>query len=154
MPRFQFLQSAMAAVRPLVCIGLLGLAPLAAEGIYTKEQADRGRVLYDGACAECHGAGLEGETSGPLAGPEFTANWARPDLTLDDFYYIVRKTMPKEKPGSLSRAEYADVVSYILQRNGFPAGEKELTPDPALMRTVRFGASAPPEFGHALPRQR
>ena len=138
----------------MICCALLAATPLVVDGIYTKEQADRGRVLYDGACAECHGAALEGETSGPLAGPEFLASWARPELTLDDFYYIVRKTMPKETPGSLTREAYTDIVAYILQRNEFPVGEKELRPDPALMRTVRFGASAPTESGHVAPRPR
>ncbi len=138
----------------MVCCGLFALAPFVADGIYTKAQADRGRVLYDGACAECHGAALEGESSGPLAGPEFIASWARPDLTLDDFYYIVRKTMPKERPGSLTRESYTDIVAYILQRNGFPDGEKALSPDPVLMKTVRFGASAPAESGHAASQPR
>ncbi len=142
------------AVRPILCCGLLAAGSLVADGVYTKEQADRGRVLYEGACAECHGAALEGETSGPLVGPEFIASWARPELTLDDFYYIVRKTMPKETPGSLTREAYTDIVAYILQRNGFPEGEKELSPDPALMKTVRFGASAPAEHGHSALRSR
>lgn len=154
MPLLPSRQRVSAAARPIVCLGLLALAPFVAEGVYTKEQADRGRVLYDGSCAECHGAALEGETSGPLAGSEFIANWSRPDLTLDDFYYIVRKTMPKEKPGSLTRDAYADIVAYILQRNGFPEGEKELTPDPVLMKTVRFGASAPPVREPVFPLQR
>lgn len=154
MLRPQFPQRVRAAVAPILCCGLLALVPFVAEGIYTKEQADRGRVLYDGSCAECHGAALEGETSGPLAGPEFLANWARPELTLDDFYYIVRKTMPKENPGTLTREAYTDIVAYILQRNGFPDGEKEFTADPSLMRTVRFGASTPAEFGHAFTLSR
>jgi len=123
---------------------LLGLAPVVTDGVYTKEQADRGRVLYDGTCADCHGAKLEGGTSTALAGSEFIASWGKPALTLDDFYYIVRKTMPKDKPGSLTRDAYTDVVAFILQQNGFPSGEKELTPDPELMKSVRFVSPAPP----------
>lgn len=130
----------------LVCAGfaLLGLGPLRDVGVYTKEQADRGRVLYDGTCADCHGAMLEGGTSTALAGKEFIASWAKPDLTLDDFYYIVRKTMPKEKGGSLTSEAYTDVVAFILQQNGFPAGEKALTAVPELMKTIRFVTPVPP----------
>ncbi len=140
------------AVRVLsACAGLAlmgttlgGLAPAPVDGIYTKEQADRGRMLYDGTCADCHGAKLEGGTSTPLAGSEFIASWGRPNLTLDDFYYIVRKTMPKDKPGSLTREAYTDIVAFILQQNSFPPGEKELTSNPEMMKTVRFGSAVPP----------
>ncbi len=132
---------------PLVAFGLIGLSPIRSDGVYTKAQAERGRVLFDAECAECHGAKLEGGTSTPLAGPEFVASWAKPALTLDDFYYIVRKTMPKEQPASLPRESYLDIVAFILQQNGLPDGEKELTPDPVMMRAVRFGTTvdtAPP----------
>ena len=120
-----------------------GVAPRN-DGVYTREQADRGHGLYDAACSACHGAKLEGGSSGPLAGEQFIASWAGPTLTLDDFYYIVRKTMPKDAPASLTPAQYLDVVAYILQQNSFPPGEKELTSDAALMKTVRFGSPASP----------
>ncbi len=118
------------------------MAPLLGDGVYTREQAERGRARYDSACAECHGIALADGTSPPLAGDQFTASWGRPDLTLDDLYYIVRKTMPKDTPGSLTTEDYSDIVAYVLQRNGFPPGEKELTPDPAVLKSVRFGAPA------------
>ena len=124
----------------LVALALVGFAPFAAEGVYTKAQAERGRVLY-AACADCHGAKLEGGTSSPLTGPEFIASWGKPTLTLDDFYYIVRKTMPKDLPGSLPRESYTDIVAFILQQNGLPDGDKELTPDPVVMKAVRFGTT-------------
>ncbi len=122
----------------VVGLGLVGLAPFVTEGVYTKAQAERGRVLY-AACADCHGVKLEGGTSAPLTGPEFIASWGKPTLTLDDFYYIVRKTMPKDLPGSLPRESYTDIVAFILQQNGLPDGDKELTPDPLIMKAVRFG---------------
>ena len=132
----------------------MALAPLVAEGVYTREQAERGRGLYEGACASCHGTRLEGGSSTPLTGDQFTGSWSRPNLTLDDLYYVVRKTMPKETPGTLTREEYVDIVSYILQQNGFPPGEKELTPDPAVMKTVRFGAAGPSAVEPVPPPQR
>lgn len=134
-----------------VCAGfaLFGLVPLLQVGIYTKEQAERGRVLYDSTCAACHGDKLEGSESTPLAGKEFIASWAKPNLTLDDFYYIVRKTMPKEKAGSLTSEAYTDIVAFILQENGFPAGEQALTADPELMKTIRFVSPVPPALRSA-----
>lgn len=106
--------------------------------LYTKAQAERGRVVYDAQCADCHGAALEGGSSTPLAGEKFFANWNRPELSLDDFFYIVRKTMPKDAAGSLSREQYLDVVAFILQKNGFPDGDAELVADPAVMKAVRL----------------
>ena len=135
-------------------LALMAMAPFVAEGIYTREQAERGRALYVDACAQCHGAQLEGGTSVPLAGEQFIRSWGRPDLTLDDFYYIVRRTMPKATPGSHPREAYTDIVAYILQRNGFPPGAKELRPDPALLRTVRFGSPVPPTSTPTLPPPR
>ena len=125
-------------------LGLVAAIPLLDDGVYTTEQAARGHGLYDSACASCHGAKLEGGSSTPLAGDQFTASWSRPNLTLDDFYYIVRKSMPKDAPGSLTREQYIDIVAFVLQHNGFPPGDKELTPDATLLKTVRFGPSAPP----------
>jgi mono/diheme cytochrome c family protein len=139
-----------AARRPLVAaLALIGgmaavaAAPFAADGIYTKEQAERGRATYDIECASCHGDRLEGGESPPLTGERFLASWGRPNLTLDDLYYTIRKTMPKEGPGTLTRQEYTDVVAYLLQQNGFAPGDKELTPDPVVMKAVRFEAPAP-----------
>ena len=135
-------------------LALVAMAPFVAEGIYTREQAERGRARYGDSCAQCHGAQLEGGTSVPLAGEQFIRGWSRPDLTLDDFYYIVRRTMPKATPGSLTREAYTDIVAHILQQNGFPPGAKELRPDPALLKAVRFGAPAPPAPPSTLPPPR
>ena len=132
------------SLKAAACLAVVAAIPLVPNGVYTKEQAERGRVRYDDSCAACHGAKLEGGSSGPLAGEQFIASWARPTLTLDDFFFIVRKTMPKDAPASLTSEQYVDVVAYILQQNSFPPGEKELTSDATLLKTVRFGAPAPP----------
>ena len=101
-------------------------------------------LYWAGTLLDRIGAKLEGATSTPLAGQEFLASWAKPNLTLDDFYYIVRKTMPKDEPESLERQTYLDIVAFILQENGFPSGDKEFTADTAVMKTIRFPAASPP----------
>ncbi len=134
---------AMLAGLPFIAfVALVAAVPFLVDGIYTKEQAERGHQLYDAQCADCHGTKLEGTTSTPLTGPPFIASWGRPDLTLDDFFYIVRKTMPKDAAGSLTREQYADVVAYILQQNGFRPGERELVPGDTIMKTIRFGTTS------------
>ncbi len=136
------------------CLSIAAATPVVADGVYTKEQAERGRATYDVECARCHGDKLQGGDSTPLAGERFLASWGRPNLTLDDLYYVVRKTMPKETAGTLTRQEYADVMAYVLQQNGFAPGEKELTPDPTVMKTVRFEAPAPRAPHDAPPTSR
>jgi hypothetical protein len=37
------------------------------------------------------------------------------------------KSMPPETPGSLPDATYASIVAYILQMNGYAAGETAFT---------------------------
>src|SRR5262245_25739780 len=74
-------------------------------GVYTTAQAARGEQLYRAQCSECHGKALEGAIGPPLVGESFLANWsARP---VADAVDRLQKTMPFEKPGSLSRAQSA-----------------------------------------------
>jgi hypothetical protein len=55
-------------------------------------------------------------------------------------FYIVRSLMPQQRAGSRAKAQYADVVPYILAVNGYPAGESELVPAAAVMKAVRLQA--------------
>ena len=41
----------------------------------------------------------------------------------------LRMTMPYDSPGRLSAQEYSDVVAYMLELNGAPAGDTELPAD-------------------------
>jgi polar amino acid transport system substrate-binding protein len=41
------------------------------------------------------------------------------------FDYI-KTTMPADEPGSLRDAEYMDILAFVIQANGFPAGGREL----------------------------
>ena len=107
-----------------------------AGGLYSEVQAARGESLYQQHCSACHGARLQGSPAAPLTGDAFRARWEDRRHTLDDLYYIIRSLMPNSAPGSLSKAQYADVVAYILKVNGYPAGAEELVPNAAAMKTV------------------
>jgi hypothetical protein len=48
---------------------------------------------------------------------------------LESFFSLVKRTMPRNAPASLSDGDYLDVVAYVLQANAFPPGMKELTSD-------------------------
>jgi alcohol dehydrogenase (cytochrome c) len=95
-------------------------------GPFTAAQAVRGKLVYEQSCAACHGAALEGTPAPSLAGRSFEARWRLAALTLDDLFYIARKTMPPKAAGTVSLEDHAAVVAYILQANGYAAGQVPL----------------------------
>jgi quinoprotein glucose dehydrogenase len=95
------------------------------DGVFTADQAARGRAVYQLRCAECHMADLAGhEYAGALAGYGFQLKWQ--DAPLGDLLGRMR-SMPLGRPGSLSRQEYVDILAYVLQKNSYPEGTFELT---------------------------
>jgi quinoprotein glucose dehydrogenase len=112
------------------------------DGAYTKDQAERGRKLYRGQCASCHGETLSGgESAPPLAGGEFLSSWN--GLTVGDLFERIRVTMPQDDPGTLSRQENADIISYILSVNKFPSGKTELQQKTEQLKQIRIEATRP-----------
>jgi len=97
---------------------------------FTAAQVARGLSAYTSNCAECHGANLnDGEFGGaPLNGSYFHDKWG--DLTVDLLYGFMQGAMPPNQPGKLSPQNYADITAFILDRNGYAAGNSELPVDP------------------------
>jgi len=140
---------AAAAIIGLVAIGIFQPAPRAQEtprsvwdGVYTEEQAKRGEAIYGRECASCHGTELTGNDEAPaLSGPAFLANWD--GLSVGDLSERVRRSMPPNKLGRLTRQQITDIVCYVLGFNGFPAGKTELDPKTDLQRQIRIEATKP-----------
>jgi alcohol dehydrogenase (cytochrome c) len=115
-------------------------------GYYTKPQAENGRALYQNVCAECHGPNLTDGSASALAGPGFERDWnpgrSVSDLfgwgsaSVDDLFFIIRTTMPPGGAGSLSVDEYLDIVAHILERNGYPSGERALSAEAEVLRAI------------------
>jgi hypothetical protein len=95
------------------------------DGVYTPQQATRGEAVYTTYCSGCH----EGQDAdGPLlTGKIFLDRW-REDA-LGSLYGFVATNMPGNNPGGLAASAYADVVAFILESNGLPAGKRELAAD-------------------------
>jgi len=110
------------------------------DGVYTAEQADRGKEAYDYDCAACHLDDLLGDGfAPPLIGEPFTFRWS--DLSVNDIYQTLYATMPQGAPASLTPQGYVDIVAYMLQRNDYPAGDTELPTDEDAMKDIVVDAA-------------
>ena len=114
-------------------------------GVYTVDQARRGREQYRKRCVLCHldngqgrgdepeivGQSLEreGDAEAPaVAGEPFLTKWN--GKTAGALYDVMRKTMPVGAAGTLSAQEYADVLAYLLELSKLPAGQQDLPAAP------------------------
>ena len=95
------------------------------DGVYTSQQAQRGRLGYAAQCASCHRADLGGFSGPPLKGDLFMDRWR--EFNLDVLFSLIKNTMPATNPGGLSETAYLDMLAYLLEANEIPAGIKELT---------------------------
>jgi mono/diheme cytochrome c family protein len=111
-------------------------APTAKTPSFTAAQAARGAQIYSGACATCHGDGLDdGQFAPALKGPGFLAYWDGKSAA--DVLTYIDTMMPPSDPGSLGAQAGADVMAYMLQADGAPPGDKELPADPATLGGAR-----------------
>ena len=99
------------------------------DGVYSANQARRGKTRYDASCAACHLGDLSGTLAGdagapPLRGEPFVSfieGWNARRL-----FEYVKTTMPADDPSTLSDEAYLDILAYVFQANDFPAGSVEL----------------------------
>jgi S-disulfanyl-L-cysteine oxidoreductase SoxD len=100
-----------------------------ANGVYSVAQANRGKAAYtnpSNACSGCHGADLGGSPGGPsLVRGSFKLNWGGKSVA--DLFNHTKTRMPPGRAGTLEESAYIDIMAYILQANGYPAGTNELT---------------------------
>lgn len=98
------------------------------DSVFSEEQATRGRAVYQRVCVQCH-----------------ALDWYSGDIVrawegapLYNLFEIISTTMPENNPGSLSRREYVDMLAYILELNGMPAGEEDLSTGASRLRAILF----------------
>ena len=111
-------------------------------GVYTSAQAARGKELFGNNCAKCHGETLAGmDEIPPLQGPHFMADWETQSIA--DLVQRIHNTMPMDNPGALSAASSTDVVAYLMQQNGIPAGDADLPVDASMQSQIRIDPTKP-----------
>jgi mono/diheme cytochrome c family protein len=90
------------------------------EGVYSAEQASRGKDIYLAKCSNCHDVASH-------TGTTFAKFWD--GHRLSELYQFIGLKMPKNEPGTLSEQETADLIAYILKLNTMPVGKNELPAD-------------------------
>jgi quinoprotein glucose dehydrogenase len=98
------------------------------DGVFSSTQAVRGKEAFELSCARCHNVALTGSERGPaIKGQTFLSHWEKDSLA--GLFKKIRDTMPEGGSGTVKDEVKIDIVSYILQQNGFPAGGEELKLD-------------------------
>ena len=123
--------TATALATTLSMTALSGQAPTKStnSGVYTAEQAERGKKLFEAKCTACH-------DTARFTGDPFLDAWnGKP---LKDVWDIASGTMPEDNPGSLQPQEYGDILAYFLHLNAFPTGETELKGEAAAMAAIKI----------------
>ena len=75
-----------------------------ATGAFTPEQATRGERAFISECGGCH-------TPDQFVG-EFLMAWN--GKTASDLLEMIREKMPQDRPASLPRQQYADILAYLF----------------------------------------
>jgi mono/diheme cytochrome c family protein len=119
---------------------------------YADVQAERGRLLFNRHCGYCHSvdpriknvpkSGTMGayNTFGGTYLEQRMEAASHKKLYPSVYYLFTRLAqMPPNDAYSVSQQSKADIVAYILQANGFPAGPNELTTDTGAMKSMMIG---------------
>jgi mono/diheme cytochrome c family protein len=112
----------------------------AGDGIFSSDQSKRGEAVYNANCVMCHQPDLGGKEPVPeLAGDKFLAHWMNHKVS--ELFTRVSTTMPQGKPGTLTHAQYLDVISFLLDANGFKSGSTELVADSDALKTIMISGA-------------
>jgi quinoprotein glucose dehydrogenase len=111
-------------------------AKTVADGVYSREQAERGKKGYAVFCESCHAEDLSGTNSGDSGAPPLRREGFMAGSDANALFTKIQQTMPFDAPKSLSDGDYLDIVAFIFQANGFPAGGAPLPSDPAQLRSI------------------
>ncbi|MBB5234000.1 c-type cytochrome [Deinococcus budaensis] len=94
---------------------------------FTRVQATFGQQVYTTSCQGCHGANLQGVRGPALVGQAFLSEWANGKRPAAELHAYIAEKMPRNKPASLTPAQYRNVTAYVLSKNGYPAGNRSLS---------------------------
>jgi cytochrome c-type protein NapC len=106
-----------------------------ASGWFTVEQADAGRQLFERFCSPCHGTKLEGTAGAPaLSGASWQQRFTGARLLT--VWGEIKGPMAQYANVTLTTQESLDILSFLLQQNGLPAGMQPLADTRQLSATL------------------
>ncbi|MDA1080701.1 MAG: cytochrome c [Gemmatimonadetes bacterium] len=106
-------------------------------GVYSARQATRGEAVFRSSCLECH---VPTDYTDDAFASRFVGG------TAYDMYEQIRSSMPQENPGSLTNAQYTDLVAYLFQLNRLPTRAIDM---PAVVDSLKaIKVEARPPFQH------
>lgn len=95
------------------------------DGVYTSGQAVSGGRLFRRDCTMCH-------VASQFEDGELLRAWR--GRSVGDLLEQLRTTMPYDAPGRLRPQQYADILAFLLEMNGYPAGAEALRAGAGLER--------------------
>lgn len=101
---------------------------------YTTAQAANGAKAYQKACTGCHGANLQGGMGPALVGRQFWLTYGGKKVST--LWSAVHTEMPMMAPGSVSAKNSIDIMAFLLQKNGVPAGSTPLNDSADLSKAL------------------
>jgi alcohol dehydrogenase (cytochrome c) len=112
----------------LITAAATASAPVRSAGAYSRDQAQAGANVYGAACASCHGAKLQGGAAPALKGSSFAKSIETTFPSTAKLLEFISTQMPVNNPGSLSKTQYTQVLSFILASNHYPASAESSGP--------------------------
>ncbi|GAB1263526.1 hypothetical protein [Aurantivibrio infirmus] len=95
------------------------------DGVYTAEQAESGKAVYQQFCSACHV---------PAFYQDKLNVWKNQPLS--GLYDSIVTSMPGDNPGALLLQEYTDVLAYIFSTLNYPSGETALNHEDGSMESI------------------
>ena len=124
-------------------VSLAAVPAHAADPVFSAEQAQQGRTLYQRHCGSCHGPRLQGEHVIPaLAGDRFDRFWRGKPLGALTFHFERMPPAPQGDPGGLDDATYSKILAFVLSSNGFEPGDEAMPLDLDALADVRIPSPA------------
>ena len=97
-------------------------------GVYTTDEADRGKQTAANLCGRCHGPELKGTDTAPgLTGARFFDRWN--NLMLLDVIAWIQSAMPGDHGFFVTAKQSREIVGYMLRESGAPSGRAPISDD-------------------------
>jgi nitrate/TMAO reductase-like tetraheme cytochrome c subunit len=101
---------------------------------YSVEQASRGAKLFEHSCSSCHGAKLEGVSGPALRGDTWQQRFGGAKLLT--VWGEIKGPMAEYAGTTFTTQQSLDILAYLLEENGLPAGAQALTDTRVLSDTL------------------